>query len=87
VEILILALPLLVLVGMWFLMVRPVRQRQREAQAAQMAVHVGANIMTTAGIYGTVAWMDEDAIGLEVSEGVVVKYARAAVAAVLDDEG
>ena len=30
------ALPLLVLVGMWFLMVRPVRQRQREAQAAQM---------------------------------------------------
>ena len=43
--------------------------------------------MTTAGIYGTVAWMDDQVIGLEVSDGVILKYARAAVAQVLDDEG
>lgn len=84
---LILALPLVLLGVLWFLMVRPVRQRQREAEAAQQAVYVGAQIMTTAGIYGTVAWMDDQTIGLEVSDGVVVKYARAAVATVLDDEG
>ncbi|HQR80042.1 MAG TPA: preprotein translocase subunit YajC [Actinomycetota bacterium] len=73
--------------GLWLIMVRPVRQRQREAQAAQQAVREGAQVMTTAGIYGTVAWVDEHTVGLEVSDGVVVKYARAAVASILDDEG
>lgn len=73
--------------GLWLVMVRPVRQRQREAEAAQAAVREGAQVMTTAGIYGTVAWVDERTIGLEVSDGVVVKYARAAVADILDDEG
>lgn len=82
-----LAIPLVLLGGLWFTMIRPLRLRQREAEAAQRAVHVGAQVMTTAGIYGTVTWMDEQTMGLEVSDGVVVKYARAAVANVLDDEG
>ncbi len=82
-----LALPLVLLAGLWYIMIRPLRRRQRDVEAAQMAVHVGARIMTTAGIYGTVAWMDDQVIGLEVSDGVILKYARAAVAQVLDDEG
>ncbi|MEZ5186275.1 MAG: preprotein translocase subunit YajC [Candidatus Nanopelagicales bacterium] len=86
-EILILALPLVLLAGMWFTMIRPLRIRQREATAAQMAVHTGSQIMTTAGIYGKVTWVEDQTIGLEISDGVVVKYARAAVANVLDDEG
>jgi preprotein translocase subunit YajC len=86
-EFVMLALPLLLLAGLWFIMIRPLRQRQRDATAAQLAVHEGAQIMTTAGIYGTVRWLDAETIGLEISDGVVVKYARAAVATVLDDEG
>ena len=93
-----LAIPLLLLGGLWFTMIRPLRQRQRDAMAAQGAVHEGVEIMTTAGIYGTVRWIGEDdtigleiseddTIGLEISDGVVVKYARAAVATVLTDEG
>lgn len=75
------------LAAVWFFMVRPVRKRQREVQEAQMAVQEGAQIMTTAGLFGRVAWVQDDAIGLEISDGVVVKYARAAVAEVVDDEG
>ena len=86
-DFLLLLLPLLLLAVLWFAMVRPVRQRQREAEAASQAVHEGAEIMTTAGIYGRVVWVEDDAIGLEVSDGVVVKYARAAVATVFDTEG
>ncbi len=83
-----LAIPLLLLGGLWFTMIRPLRQRQRDAMAAQAAVHEGVEIMTTAGIYGTVRWIGEDdTIGLEISDGVVVKYARAAVANVFTDEG
>ena len=47
----------------------------------------GAEVMTTAGIYGTVVWMEDQTIGLQISDGVVVKYARAAVASVMDGEG
>lgn len=80
-DVLLLATAILIF-GLWFVMIRPVRQRQREAMAAQRAVHVGAHVMTTAGIYGTVTWMDEQRIGLEVCPGVVITYARAAVAEV-----
>lgn len=83
----ILAIPLVLLFGLWFTMIRPLKQRQRDAAAAQQAVHEGAEVMTTAGIYGTVRWVEDDTIGLEVSDGVVVKYARAAVATVLTNEG
>lgn len=86
-DLLLLALPLILAFGLWLTMIRPLRVRQRQAQAAQMAVHVGAEVMTTAGIYGTVVWMDDQTIGLEISDGVVVKYARAAVASVVDSEG
>jgi preprotein translocase subunit YajC len=86
-EFVMLAVPLLLLGGLWFTMIRPLRQRQRDAMAAQMAVHEGVQIMTTAGIYGTVRWVEDDTIGLEISDGVVVKYARAAVANVLTNEG
>lgn len=86
-EIVVLALPLLLLGALWFTMIRPLRQRQRDSVAAQQAVHEGADVMTTAGIYGTVRWVEDDTIGLEISDGVVVKYARAAVATVMADEG
>lgn len=84
-DLLILLVPFLLLGMVWFVMIRPLRQRQRESQAAQQAVHEGAQIMTTAGIYGKVVWVEPETIGLEISDGVVVKYARAAVAGVIDD--
>lgn len=86
VELLTLLLPALLLVGLWFIMVRPVRQRQREALQAQQAVQIGSEVMTTAGIYGRVVSVEADTIGLEISDGVVVKYARAAVASVQTDD-
>lgn len=86
-EFITLAIPLVLLFGLWFTMIRPLRQRQRDAAAAQQAVQEGIEIMTTAGIYGTVRWIEDDTIGLEISDGVVVKYARAAVASVFSNEG
>lgn len=79
-DVLFLALMLVLLLGMWFVMIRPVRRRQREAAIMQQSVQVGDEIMTTAGIYGTVVWLDADTFGLQIAPDVTVKYARAAIA-------
>ncbi len=82
-------LPLLLIVvvifGMYFLMIRPQQRRNRELQQMQASLGPGAVVMTGSGIYGTVADLDEEEgiIDLEISEGVTIRVARAAVAKVI----
>ena len=64
------------------LFVLPARQRrtmQAKAQKLQESLTVGAPVMTTSGIHGTVARLDETTVDLEVAPGVVVTFVRAAI--------
>ena len=74
---------LLLAVAFWFLLLRPQRKRAQEAVTLRRSMHVGASVMTTSGLYGTVAHIDEDAVLLEVAPGVTNRYATAAVARIL----
>ena len=82
-------LPLLLIIvfifGMYFLMIRPQQRRNRELQQMQASLVPGAEVMTGSGLYGTVDFVEEEdgTVGLEISEGVVVRVARAAVARVI----
>ena len=40
----------------------------------------GTEVMTTSGLYGTVASIGDDTVDLEISPGVTVRWAKAAVA-------
>src|SRR5437762_9518487 len=60
-------------------MVRPQQRRAREHQALMASVQVGEEIMTTAGIFGRVTDVDGDVISVEISPGVVMRIARAAI--------
>jgi len=75
--------PLLVLillfVVMYAAMIRPQQKRAREHQALIAAVEVGDEVMTTAGIFGTVTDVEGDVIGVEISPGVVMRVARAGI--------
>ena len=75
--------PLLVLillfVVMYAAMIRPQQKRAREHQALIAAVEVGDEVMTTAGIFGTVSSIEGDVIGVEISPGVVMRVARAGI--------
>jgi preprotein translocase subunit YajC len=58
------------------------RRRQAETQAARAeAIVVGAQVMTTSGLYGTVVSIDEDddTVLLSIAPGVEVKWAFAAL--------
>lgn len=64
---------------LWLLLVLPARRRQRAMVELQSGIAVGDTLVTSGGIYGTVARVDDDRIGLEIAPGVVVEIARGAV--------
>ena len=81
-------LSLLMIVGaglaFYFLIIRPNKARQQKQKDMITALQPGAEIMTTAGIFGTVAVVTEDEISLEVSPGVFIRILPAAVARVVE---
>ena len=70
---------LLIPVGMYFLLIRPQRKRQREQVAMQQSVQVGDEVMTTSGMYGFLTELDGDIAWLEVDDNVQIRIARAAI--------
>jgi preprotein translocase subunit YajC len=76
---------LVLLAIVWFFLIRP-RQRQMRAQQQQVAsLHVGDEIVTAGGLYGTVKSVEDDELHLEIASDVVVRVAKRAVAAVLTE--
>ena len=79
---------LVLLVGMWFLLIRPQRRRQMEARRLVQSLAVGKEIVTAGGLYGTITALDDDEARVEIADGVEVRVAKRAIAGVLsEDEG
>jgi preprotein translocase subunit YajC len=77
---------LVLLALMWFLLIRPQRRRQLEAKKMIDSLEVGKEIVTAGGLYGTITDMEDDELRVEVAEGVEVRIAKRAVAAVVTEE-
>jgi preprotein translocase subunit YajC len=76
----------LILVAFYFLIIRPQRTRARQAAQLQARLVPGVEIMTTAGMFGRVVEVNDDGLVLEVSPGVLVRFAKAAVGRIVDAE-
>jgi preprotein translocase subunit YajC len=76
---------LVLLALMWFLIIRPQRRRQQEAQRLLTQIAVGKEIVTAGGLYGTVTAVEGDEVRVEVAEGVEVRIAKRAVAGVVSE--
>lgn len=74
-----LILPLLLL-AMYFLVIRPQQQRIRAQQALVAALREGDEVVSSAGIYGRITSLTEDIAILEVADGVELRIARGAIA-------
>jgi len=82
---------LLLLLGMpvmRFLMMRSQRKKAAQQQNLQKSAGIGSEIMTTAGIFGTIVDEDEDegTIVLEIAPGTQIKLIRGAIARVVDED-
>ena len=82
-------LPILIIVVLFVLlymtMIRPQRNRQRQAQQMQSTVMPGSRIRTTAGIYGTVKAVEDGDVVVEIAPGVDIRMLRRAVMEVVQD--
>jgi preprotein translocase subunit YajC len=77
-----LLLPLLIVLvgGMLFFGSRRQRKAVAQQQQLQTSLSVGDRVMTTSGLFGTVAGVDSDKdIDIEIAPGVVTTWLRAAV--------
>ena len=73
-----LALPILLIVGFYFLLIRPQRNRQRQQQALVASLEVGDEVMTSGGIFGTIVDIDDDEgiVTVEIAPGTRVRMLR-----------
>src|SRR6476646_2814379 len=71
---------LLLIVLMYFMLIRPQQKRMRAQQALLSAVEEGDEVLTTAGVYGFITAMEGDVVWVEIAEGVEVRVAKGAIA-------
>lgn len=73
-------LPLLITFGlMWVLLIRPQKRRVQLQQAVVASLRPGDEIITSAGIYGTILSVDDDVLFVEIAPGVALRMVRQAV--------
>jgi preprotein translocase subunit YajC len=70
----------------WFMLIRPQRRRQQEAQRLLETISVGKEIVTAGGLYGRVTAVDGDEVRVEIADGVEVRLAKRAVAGVVSED-
>jgi preprotein translocase subunit YajC len=78
----------IILIGVVFylLIMRPARNRQRKQAELMSTLMPGTQVMTTAGVYGTIVSVDDDDAELEIAPGVVIRVVKAAIGKVIQPE-
>ncbi|MDR0415867.1 MAG: preprotein translocase subunit YajC [Propionibacteriaceae bacterium] len=71
-----------VVVAMYFLMIRPAKKQQAAKQQLMASLGVGSRVMLTSGVYGTIRHLGDKQAIIEISPGVDLTVVRAAVAKV-----
>ena len=75
----------LLLVVMYFLLLRPQQQRLRKQRALVSSIDVGDDVVTAGGLIGRVLALKDDRAWIDVGDGVSIEFLRAAISRKLDD--
>jgi preprotein translocase subunit YajC len=70
---------------LWLVVVRPQKKRQLKQQQLINELHVGDEVLTAGGIYGTISRLDEDLVTVEIAPKTEVRVARRAIAGVTSE--
>jgi preprotein translocase subunit YajC len=69
----------IILAIFYFLILLPMKRRQRKIQDFQSALKVGDKVVTTSGIYGLITRVNDKSIQLQIADKVRIEIARQAV--------
>jgi len=71
---------LALIVGMfYFLMIRPIRQREKQHDKLVDELEKGDMVITAGGMYGQVETIDDDSVILKVESGATVRVTRGGI--------
>lgn len=82
------ALPMVaVMVIFYFLLIAPMRKRQKSLQQLVEALKKGDRVITNGGIYGEIQGVDAQTVILKIADNVRIKVAKSAIAGLEAKEG
>lgn len=78
----------LIVMGVLFyvIMLGPERKQRKKREGMLAALKKGDRVLTTSGIYGSVAMVADDVVTLQVADGVRLRFTRSAVQSVVEGE-
>ena len=73
-------LPFALILGIFYFMILlPMKRRQKKVQEFQASLKVGDKVVTTSGIYGQITRLNEKSVQVQIADKVRIEVARAAV--------
>jgi len=69
----------MILAIFYFVILMPMRRRQKKVQVFQDALKVGDRVITTSGIYGSITKVHDRSVQLQIAEKVRIEVAKSAV--------
>ena len=77
---------ILCMVVFYFFMIAPERKQRKKREEMLSGLQKGMKVMTTGGMYGTIAALQDQVVTLQIADGVRVRYALSAIQSIVEDE-
>ena len=73
-------MPLLIMLGIfYFLLIAPMRKRQKQQDQMIKDLKTGDHVLTAGGIYGTIVGIKDDRLTLRIADQVKVNVAKSSI--------
>jgi preprotein translocase subunit YajC len=70
----------------YFMIIRPQQKRAKEREKMMSNLQKGDKVVTTGGMYGTVAGIEEKTVLIQISDNVKVKFDKSAVNVIMNSK-
>lgn len=78
--------PMVLIFGIfYFVLLAPMRKQQKKTREMLSALKKGDRVVTTGGIHGTVAQIEDKVVWVKIADTVKVKMDRSAIATIVSD--
>lgn len=69
----------MILAIFYFVILMPMRKRQKKVAEFQESLKIGDRVITTSGLYGTITKLGEKSVKVQIADRVTIEVARASI--------